>query len=186
MTIRPDPKPVPENPKPRTGLARMSPERKEKRARMRNRKANNPTKYCADPKHRLCTKDAVHFGRCGEHARKHLDDLWGAKVRTGRCEIRALHQQYGLDDCRGPNNACHVVRRDYYHTRWDVRNGLSGCYGVNFWTEFHGLEWRAICVEAIGEEQVAALERINMEKRMLKVDYDYWHAELGCSCGPVR
>jgi len=72
-----------------------------------------------------------------KHARIHLDKLWSAKVRTDRCEV----DHRTLFACGGSIQACHGFDRDELGTRWDVRNGLSGCGASNAYFHVHKRQW---------------------------------------------
>lgn len=156
-------------------ILRADPKRKaEKRKKMRSKKKDDPARFCnTDSKN--CLKPPKRWGMCGEHSLEYMDDLWAQRIkRFGYCRLERLHQKFGYAQCRGRMNACHARNRNYFHTRWDLRNGDEGCYGFNYWSELHPIE-----AEKIWKEHGVPWDQLT-EQAMRKdeVDWDAWKAYL--------
>lgn len=91
-----------------------------------------------------CKKPQEHLSRCRHHLLAYLDGLWGEIVRTGRCELAALHAEFGFR-CGGNVCACHGFDRSEMPTRWDPRNGFSGCGAANKWADDYRVRWYLWC-----------------------------------------
>ena len=121
---------------------------------------------------RGCRKPQSHIERCVPHAKKYLDGLWGARVRTDRCEV-AHHDLFA---CGGPVQACHGFDRDEIGTRWDLRNGLSGCAASNAYFHVHKRQWYAYLRDFWGMERYNELAALADHPK--EIDYDAVLASL--------
>lgn len=127
---------------------------------------------------RGCHQPQGSLSRCPKHRDKHLDALWGAKVRNGRCD--ALHPF----PCSGHIEANHGFDRIDKGTRWDVRNGISGCHGLNTWAHYHRRQWYDQFRAIVGEKVYAELKAL--ADANADPDYDAIHAQLGCQCEAAK
>lgn len=108
------------------------------------------------------------------HARRKADELWGALVRKGRCELQ------DLGPCGGPIQACHGLSRGYLGTRYLLDNGFSGCAGHNFFAEVKPLEWDEYLRRRWGIPKYEEMRTraLNFGKKGERMDYEQVIADL--------
>lgn len=122
---------------------------------------------------RGCKQPQGPLGRCPKHRDRHLDMLWGARIRTGRCEVPHPFP------CAGHIEANHGLDRIDKGTRWDLRNGVSGCHALNTWAHYHKRQWYDLFRSIVGPAvyaELSALANTNADP-----DYEAIHAQLGCT-----
>lgn len=89
---------------------------------------------------------------CHVHARREALRRWSLSIRTGRCELAAFHEQYGVR-CAGANVAGHGFGKGAYPSvMFEPWNGFSKCSGLNAWIEDHTLEWDGYLREVWGDK----------------------------------
>ena len=108
-----------------------------------------PERYCAGVR---CYRAPVHIGRCGTHAKAHMDAMLRATVVSSESECEAAEWHAAYLGCGGPLQVNHMVRREYLRVRWDRRNVFAACRDFYLWTERHPLEAERIFREWRGEE----------------------------------
>ncbi|MBI3936941.1 MAG: hypothetical protein HY323_08185 [Betaproteobacteria bacterium] len=148
-------------------LARVSPDRRKKRARLSAKKRLAPERYCVANR---CYRAPVHIGRCGTHAVEHLDRMLRARIVASdtECELAAWHRH--LFPCGGPIQVNHLVRREYRHVRWSLDNVRAGCRDMNLWADRHPLEWDAMIADWYGANVLESLKRQALSSD--PIDYD--------------
>lgn len=99
----------------------------------------------------VCRKPQEHLGRCRKHLWEYLDGLWGSVIRTGRCDLGDFHREQGFA-CGGRVVACHGFDRTEKPTRWDLRNGWSGCDAANKTADDYRVRWYLWCRKTWGAE----------------------------------
>ena len=136
-------------------------------------KARKPLKRTAKPRAkkntctiRACNRLPTAGVLCLTHAKARADELWGALVRKGRCDLASIPIR-----CAGPIQACHGISRGYLGTRWDLNNGFSGCAAHNLYAELRPLEWDEFLRRHWGDKyEEKRLRALNFGKGQ-KVDY---------------
>lgn len=113
-----------------------------------------------------CKRPQAHIERCGPHADAYLDGLVRQRVaqRPERCEV--AHPAFA---CYGRLVVNHGIDRGEKSVRWDLRNVVRGCDGLNDWARFHKRQWYALFAKHVGPVVYADLERI--ADRPPKLDY---------------
>jgi len=142
-------------------------------SRTRAKKRTWKTPRCLS---RGCHQPQGPLSRCPKHRHKHLDDLWGARVRSGRCDID--HARWFR--CGGAIQANHGFDRIDKGTRWDVANGISGCAAANAYFHIHKRLWYDLLRERWGDAKYLSLKKL--ADTVTHPDYDAIHTELGCDC----
>ncbi len=105
-----------------------------------------------------CKKPQAHIERCVVHAKRYLDTLRAALVRTDHCEINHRDASWVGTPfaCAGAICDNHGFDRDEMPARWELWNGFSGCSAVNLWANRNKIRWDEYLRRTWGDEVYAA------------------------------
>lgn len=150
---------------------------KKKRPTPRRWKTARCIGWSTDPtKKTRCRKPQAHIERCQPHADLYLDGLVRDILGVGR-ERRCLVTHDQVCKCAGVIQVNHGFKRGHKGVRWDLRNVVLACAGLNGWAKYNDARWREdIFQPLVGPEVYAELKALAYDPP--KLDYEAVLTEL--------
>ena len=123
-----------------------------------------------------CRNPQRSIERCQPHADEYLDNLVRAILR-GRATDDGCQVVHAVATCAGPLQVNHGFKRGHKGVRWDLRNVVLACAGLNGWAKYNDARWREdIFQPIVGAATYAELKALAYDPP--KLDYEAIRAEL--------